>query len=506
MGLLAPIAKRSLENPRTSLANPADWLFDALGGGRSEAGITVNAKTARQSAAFACGHVLSQSVAQLPWDVYVREGDNRKPASNRIEDYLLHSEPNPEMTSYAFRYAMMMTLCFHGNFYCRIERDAAGRTRYLWPLIDCDVQLLRDDTRRLVGYSVKYLDGSSERLPMQDVIHVPCIALDGTFGESILTQARNKIGMELAAEKFGSGFFARGSRPSGVLESDQTIPADTRTDLENRWQLAYSGANNSGKTPVLTNGLKWKPITIDPRDAQFLETRNFQVADIARMFRVPGVLIGVTDSTATYASVEQFLLSFGKFTIAPWLQCIEQEFNRKLFPNVTRMYAKLDMRGFERGDLAARAAFYNIMSATGAYTANRILALEDENGFDGGDAHLQPANFVPYGTTPDPKAQQQRSTANGSNALRVFLPLVEDVVTTIGRSSKRDAAWIKARWLPILRSCAADRDQVLSTSEEDVFISQVSSRAATWTGGEALDEFRRMDAFLSERTRAHGSR
>jgi HK97 family phage portal protein len=490
VGLLARLieARSSPENPRTPLSNPDEWLWDALGAQRTEAGISVTPKTALYSAAFACGNVLAQSVAQLPWDVYQRSGENRERVQNEI-DYLLHNEPNPEMTSYSFRYAMVMRCCFHGRFHAEIERNGAGRVRYLWPLFEKPVEQLRDVNKRLIGY--KYGD---RRIPLQNVIHVPCIPLDGTEGESILSQARNKIALELAAEKFGSKLFSQGTRPSGVLESDQTLKSDARKELSREWQALWAGTENAMKTPVLTGGLKWKQLSINPDDAQFLETRDFQVSDIARFFRVPGVLIGITDKTATYASVEQFLLSFAKFTLAPWLVAIEQEFNRKLFPSTVAMYSKLDMRGMERGDLKSRAEFYKTMSEIGPYTANKILSLEDENGFEGGDVHMQPLNWGPYGkVAPAQSATSPEPGTKRSDPFRTFRPLLESAITAIAKTRKRDAEWIKSRCEPILRSLMIDQNG--SAADVNEFMEKLCIRAQEWTPEAIDDELRKMILF-----------
>jgi len=466
-----------------------------------------------QSTAFTCGHILAQSVAQLPWHVNRRVGETREAADNRIESWLLKNEPNEEMTSYQFRYAGLMKMCFHGAWATEIVRDRGMRTSSLRPFFDETVLPLRtpDRERRLVGFEVTYLDGSKRRLPYQDVIYVPCIALDGVAGQSIIKQIANKVGLELAAEKSAGKLFNNGSRPSGILETDTPITDPSkRKEIEDSWQAVQAGVDNVGKTPVLAGGLKWKQITIDPDDAQLLETRAFQVADIARGFRIPGVLLGLADKTATYASVEQFLLSFAKFTLAPWLICIEQEFNRKLFPNSTEYYSKIDLRGLERADIVARGTFYKTMTETGAYTANRILALEDENGFEGGDVHLQGSGMTLYGsaTTQAPKDEEeepkpakqskQDQDDEEQKSLMVFEPVVNSAVATIVKSTKRDRQWIRSRMEPVLSSMSrlVGRQWNFNEADKDKFFDDMAQRAKDWTDASSADELQHMIGFV----------
>jgi HK97 family phage portal protein len=179
-------------------------------------------------------------------------------------------------------------------------------------------------------YKVTRKNGNIDTLDGSDVIHVPCIALDGVAGLSPISQNRQAIGLALAAEAAGASFFGNGSRPSGYLSLETALKPDQREELEKKWNAAYGGAKNTGKVPVLSGGLKWQQLAISPSDAQYIESREFQIADIARIFRVPAVLIGLADKSATYASAEQFFLAFVKFTLSPWIQAIEQEFNRKL--------------------------------------------------------------------------------------------------------------------------------------------------------------------------------
>ena len=395
MGLIARIAefRNSPEDPRTPLSAPAAWLYEALGATPGDAGVTVNATTAmKYTAVYGCINILAQGIASLPWDVYKKDGKNRVIAEERNEHYLLHAEPNVEMTSYGFRLAMMTSILMRGNFFGEIQRDRANRIIGIYPIPADAVKVKRGKNRGELWYEVSYETGP-RMVERTDMVHVPCLSLDGTEGLSPIEQAKQSIGLGIAAEKMGAGLFANGARPSGLLSSDLPLTKEQREDSKKAWQEAQGGVRNAGKTAVLSGGWKWTAMSINPDEAQFLETRQFQVADIARIFRVPGVLLGLDDKTSTYASAEQFFLSFVVHTLTPWMTAIEQEFNRKLFPGKTDIYCKLDARGMMRGDAAGRAAFYKTLVELGAFSPNDVLHLEDMNPVEGGDIHLVPMNM-----------------------------------------------------------------------------------------------------------------
>ena len=415
MGLIASLTefRSNPENPRTSLSAPAPWLYEAFGVSNTASGESVNATTAmRSTAVYACVNILAQGIASLPWDVYVKEKGKRQVAENRREHYLFHNEPNPEMTSYAFRTMLMSSCLLRGNFYAEIQRDNANRTVAIYPIPAESVKVVNGSNRGELYYEVQYERGP-KRLKATDVVHVPCLSLDGISGLTPIEQAKQAIGLGMAAEKTGAALFGNGAKPSGALVSDQPLNAQQVDGLKKLW-AEFSGAANAGKTPILYGGLKWTPFTMNFDDAQFMELRSFQVADIARIFRVPGVLLGLDDKTSTYASAEQFFLSFVVHTLTPWMTAIEQEFNRKLFPGKTDIYCKLDPRGMMRGDAAGRAEFYNKLFNVGAVSPNDIRELEDMNPVDGGDIYLVPMNMSTLenaGKVQEPKPQQEDPAA-----------------------------------------------------------------------------------------------
>ena len=263
----------------------APFLF-----GQSISGKTVNEMTAMQnSAVYACVRILSESIAALPLHVYrYNENGGKSRATDHPLYYLLHDAPNPEMTSFNFRESLMTHLLLWGNGYALIDYDRRGVSK-LTPLLPNRMNVERDDTGEIV---YKYLPSAAETskfqntaqvtLPRQRVLHIPALGFDGLIGYSPIAMARNAIGVAIACEEFGAKFFENDARPSGILMHPGTIRNPDK--LRDSWQTAFSGENH-GKTAVLEEGVKYETISIPPDDAQFLDTRKFQIAEIARIFR-----------------------------------------------------------------------------------------------------------------------------------------------------------------------------------------------------------------------------
>ena len=280
---------KSRDKPQNSYYySGAPFLF-----GRSISGKTVNETTALQiSAVFACCKILAESVACLPLHVYQQDGKGNKTlATKHPLYYLLHDSPNPEMTAYTFKENTMLHLLLNGNSYSQIViRD--DRIIGLYPLISNRMTVKRDDSGEIV-YTYRPSTGENTHmkkpeevtLRRQDVLHIPALGFDGVIGFSPIAMARNAIGVAIATEEFGAKFFENGARPSGVLEHPDTVKNFDK--LREEWQKVYGGSQNAGKVAILEEGMKYQQISIPPNDAQFLDTRKFQIAEIARIFRVP---------------------------------------------------------------------------------------------------------------------------------------------------------------------------------------------------------------------------
>ena len=391
----------SPENPSTPLSDPEAWLVDwatngsmYASGSMTDAGIPVGKISAmRASAVFRCVSLLAGAVAGLPWGVF-RDGPGGKLAIPGHYAYrLLHDSPNDLMTSFTFRELMVLSLLLDGNFYAVIGWDNAGRAVELIPYPSEAVQVVRAGGK--VGYRVATAGNGQIEVPSGDMIHVLGPSFDGIKGMSVIASvARQSIGLGLALETFAAKMHANAARPSGAVEIGPGLSPDGFKRLKQSFEALYSGTQNSGKVVFLDNGMKFTPMQISPADAQTLESRRFQVTDIARIFGVPPHLIGETDKSSSWGTgIEQMTLGFNTFTLAPWLRRIEQEFNRKIFSKGD--YCEFCVEGLLRGDSASRSAYYASAIQNGWMTPNEARRKENMPDEKGGDRLFIQTNLQP---------------------------------------------------------------------------------------------------------------
>lgn len=363
----------------------------------------VDEKTALQHVAvYACIRVISEAVAQLPLQVFERTEKGKKTAYNHPLYFLLHDQPNPEMTSFVFRETLTAHLLTYGNAYSQIIRNGKGEVIGLYPLMPDKIKVNRDDKNRLVYIYSKYdeanpnIKASGEiYLRSEDVLHIPGLGYDGLVGYSPIAVAKNAIGISLACEEYGASFFANGASPSGVLEHPGVIKDPEK--VRNAWRAAY-GSGNAHKTAILEEGMKYTPISIPNNEAQFLETREFQLEEIARLYRVPLHMIGDLNH-ATYSNIEQQSMEFVKYTLDPWLIRWEQSIQKSLLsdPEKKKYFVKFNVDGLLRGDYASRMQGYATGRQNGWLSANDIRELEDMNPIpeeSGGDLYLCNGSFT----------------------------------------------------------------------------------------------------------------
>ena len=395
MGLREWIGVRGArDKPTNSYAGSAlSFLF-----GRSTSGKPVNERTAMQTTAvYACVRILSEAVAALPLNLY-RYTDNGK---ERVYDHplyhVLHDEPNEEMTSFVFRETLMSHLLIWGNAYAQIIRDGRGQVLALYPLLPDKMQVDRAENGELYYiYSrsseenPNFKDTGDIILRKEEVLHIPGLGFDGLIGYSPIAMAKNAVGMTIACEEYGASFFANGATPGGVLEHPGVLkdPAKVRDS----WHSVYGGSKNAGKVAVLEEGMKYQQIGIPPEEAQFLETRKFQINEIARMYRIPPHMVGDLEKSS-FSNIEQQSLEFVKYTLDPWVCRWEQAMMKDLLlPQEKKDYfIKLNVDGLLRGDYQSRMNGYSVARQNGWMSANDIRELEDMNPIpaeDGGDLYL----------------------------------------------------------------------------------------------------------------------
>ena len=393
---------RSRDKPTDSL-NSSNYAF-FMGG--STAGKHVNERTAMQmTAVYSCVRILSEAVAGLPLHLYrYNDSGGKEKATNNPLYYLLHDEPNPEMTSFIFRETLMTHLLLWGNAYAQIIRNGKGEVVGLYPLMPSKMTVDRDKNGALYYKYQRTSDDSPDLgdpetvyLEPKDVLHIPGLGFDGLVGYSPIAMAKNAIGMAIACEEYGAKFFANGAAPSGVLEHPGTLKDPQK--LRDSWNSTFGGSGNSNKVAVLEEGLKYTPISISPEQAQFLETRKFQVNEIARIFRVPPHMVGDLEKSS-FSNIEQQSLEFVKYTLDPWVIRWEQSLARALFtPNEKKqLFFKFSVEGLLRGDYVSRMSGYATARQNGWMSANDIRELENLDRIpeeDGGDLYLVNGNMLP---------------------------------------------------------------------------------------------------------------
>lgn len=373
--------------------------------GNSSSGKTVTERSAMQmTAVYACVRILSEAVAGLPLHFYRYKADGSKEKAIDSNLYhLIHDEPNPEMSSFVFRETLMTHLLLWGNAYAQIIRNGKGEVIALYPLMPNKMSVDRDENGKLYYTYTRSdcepnaMNGSSVVLEPKDVLHIPGLGFDGLVGYSPIAMAKNAIGLAIATEEFGSKFFANGAAPSGVLEHPGTIKDPSR--VREAWQSQFGGSGNSGKVAVLEEGMKYTPISISPEQAQFLETRKFQINEIARIFRVPPHMVGDLEKSS-FSNIEQQSLEFVKYTLDPWVVRWEQSLSRSLLSEDEKKqyFFKFNLEGLLRGDYQSRMNGYAIARQNGWMSANDIRELEDLDKLSpeqGGDLYLVNGNMLP---------------------------------------------------------------------------------------------------------------
>jgi len=390
---------RSRDKPENWRGSSSAFFF-----GSSNSGKPVNERTAMQtSAVYACVRVLSETLASLPLHVYKYVDNGGKEMQTQHYLYpILHDNPNPEMTSFVFRETLMSHLLIWGNAYAQIIRDGRGRVLAMYPLLPNRMEVDRAPsgalvyTYRLSIDDVQYKQETTLTLGPDDVLHIPGLGFDGLVGYSPIAMAKNAIGMALATEEYGATFFANGANPGGVLEHPGVIKDPQK--VRDSWNSAYQGGGKAHKVAVLEEGMSYKTIGIPPEQAQFLETRKFQLNEIARIFRVPPHMIGDLDRSS-FSNIEQQGLEFVKYTLDPWVIRWEQALQKSLILPSERssLFVKFNVDGLLRGDYAKRMSGYALARQNGWMSTNDIREMENMNQIpaeEGGDLYLVNGNMT----------------------------------------------------------------------------------------------------------------
>ena len=448
-----PFRKRenraSLNNPST----PISAIFDD--GMKSNTGRNVSPDTAMQSTVvFACVQIRAETIASLPLHIYKR----LKPAGKgKATDHplykVLHERPNPEMTAKDFYSTMQLHLDLRGNAYAEKVFDRGGRLTELWPIIPSRVRAERDKRTQQLQYTVTLPDSGEMTFGRDKIFHHRGLGGDGIMGYSKIKMAKEAIGLSLATEEYGARFFGNGAKPGIILEHPGKLSSNTaKGNIRSSFEKEHGGVSKSHRLMILEEGMKAHQIGLSQEDSQYLQTRNFQGIEICRIFNIPPIMVGLENKSSTYASADQFFLSFEKHTIRPELVGWEQRFRKDLFDeDDTEHFAEFLVAGLLRGDIASRYNAYSIGRNGGWLSADDILEFENMNPLPNGQGkvYLVPLNMVPVdqagkmndkGKMPEkmPEDEEEMPMKKKKQMGRAFQRLFQDATTRIIKRERAD--------------------------------------------------------------------
>lgn len=375
-------------------------------GGRSPAGVRITPENATSVAAvFSCLRILAETVAGLPLHLLERTESGGKRIARELPLYRrLHSQPNNWQTSFEWREQAVMHVGLWGDAFSELVPGASGAIDQIVPLHPSRMKVETLENGRL-RYTYREAKGRQTIYTDEQILHLRGPSDDGVHGISPVEECRDAIALARACEVHGARFFGAGARPGFILSTENQLNADARRELAENWNRKHRGPHNAHETAVLTGGLKpYEVPYASNTDSQYLELREHQLREIARLFRIPGYLLGLE------AGSPQSEIQFVTHTIMPWLRRFESAFLRDLIVEDEKYLAEFDVRGLLRGDAASRSAYYRAMWDIGVVSTNDIRASENLDPVDGGDERYRPLNMGTLGAPPsveDVLAQQQ---------------------------------------------------------------------------------------------------
>lgn len=387
MGLVADLWER-----RVHPSNPDAWYIRLFAGENVDAGVRVTEESALSSTAIYAGvRLLAEALATVPLNVYRRTSSVREVATEHPLHDVLHNQWNPWLTAAEGRSILLANAIVCGNGYAEVVRDGAGAIRELWPIWPNRMEPREKDGG--LRYVFQPMEGAPREIAPDKILHTRGFSMGGLVGDHVVLKMREAVGLTLATEKFGASFFGKGANPGGVLEHPSTLSEQAQKRLVDSWQ---GGLDSAHRIKVLEEGLSFKPISVPPEAAQFLETRRFQIGEVARMLKIPPHMLGDLER-ATFSNIEHQAIEFVRYSLRPWAVLLEQRLNGLLTPaeRAEGYYVKHVLEGLLRGDLAARSEAYAIGRQWGWYSANDIRELEDMNPIADGDIYLVPGNMLP---------------------------------------------------------------------------------------------------------------
>jgi HK97 family phage portal protein len=386
--------RNSPENPSTSLSQPAKWLT-SLFSGTSSAGVTVNQETTLGiTAVYRAVKIIGEGIAGLQGDVYRegKDGNRKKLPNHRVAAQL--REPSLLYTGFTFKETMSAFAALRGNGISKINTDGTFR------IIDPSTVETRFNGSTLV-YVYQDEQGKTRTLDSSEVLHIPSLVMDTetALGKSPLTVHRETIGVSMAQTRYAAKFFKNGAHIDGFLSTDQKLSPEGIARMAQSWRARYTGIDNAGSTPVLEEGMKYVPLSLNPQDAMFVESSQLSVQEIARIFGVPLHMLASLER-ATFSNIEHQSREFVTYTLRPWVKKWEEEINRKLFTEQEKRlgyYFKFNLESLLRGDSESRARLIDTYMKWGIANRDEIRRLEGWNDSEDttGKQHFVPVNMIP---------------------------------------------------------------------------------------------------------------
>ena len=401
MNILQRLKKTAQYFRNLGVDDPKAWdpsLWN-LYGAQSLSGETVTEQSAlTYSAVWNAVTLIAGTIASLPLHLMQMKAEKKRIATDRVMYRVLHDQANPFMTAKTLRETLMGHILLWGNGYAEKVVNGYGELVQLWPITPNLVTPMWQDGE--IVYRVQV--GKEDKYFTRDkILHIPGIGFDGLMGYSVVAMARKSIGLGMAMETFGSLYFGNGTHPGVIVSHPNQLSAAAHANLKKSLTEGYSGLGQSHRLLLLEEGMKLEKVGVPPEDAQFLESRQFQIPEIARWFNLPPhKLKDLTRSS--FNNIESEQRSFYTDTLLPWLVTLEQNYNMQLLTDSDRalsgrgrLYYKHVVEGILRADAAGRGAFYREMFNIGAFSINEIRQLEDKDPIEGGDIHLVPMNMTP---------------------------------------------------------------------------------------------------------------
>lgn len=458
---------------RSKTPSPSDDFWYNPVGQSTDAGVDVSEKTAlTYLTVFACVSLIAGDLARLPLILYKKRADGGKnrAINHRLYD-ILKNVPNNETDSFHWREVGQGHCLLWGNSFSFVERNGMGEVKGLWQLPEPSKIELKRQNGRLV-YKYRNGEGIEVTRERDQIFHVAGFGFNGLYGKSMITLAREAIGMGLAIEKFGSKYFGEGTHPAGTLEMDGYL-GEKRTEYVKAFKQGYAGLGKSHSVMVIEGGAKYKPLTIPLEDAQFLETKNHQKIEICGMYHVPPHKIAIHGQNSNYNNLEQENASYVDSCLMHWLVRWESAISHQLLTPKERsegFFAEFLVEGLLRGDSEARADYYSKMLANGSLSPNEIRAKENQNPIKGGDQYFIPLNYIPL----QQAGQMSDSKSSDENDFKSLRSYYANVLANMDREQRSIMARdrIADRYYPLLR----DAFQTVVNKESKSIKSQVVAR------------------------------